>query len=53
MARGKLQFANERLKLRNKAAILDTRARVAEGQQKLKRLREESKQFKARQAVSK
>lgn len=47
MAKGKLRFAHERAKLANRAAILQTRTRIAEGQEKLKRLREDQQQFKA------
>lgn len=46
MAKNKLQFAHERAKIKNRSDILSTRARIAEHQQRLVRLREEAKAFK-------
>jgi len=46
VARGKLQYAHERAKLKVRAAILDTRTRIAENQQRLKQLRVEAQGYR-------
>ena len=42
----KLQFAHERAKIKNRADILATRARIAEHQERLKQLRSTAQSFK-------